>query len=174
MKHLLSIILLLSFAPTLIITKPAQSQTKKKTTIAKAKQKKVPSKKEDITVITIDSKNFDKLVLNAKNPIFLDVYAPWCGPCRRMSPIFEEVSKKYKGKKITFAKIQMDGFEKSDKHVKLLKDKLGVDISMIPTFLYVEKGKVVEQIIGSQNASNLNTKIASLMKKETKPKRNLA
>ena len=175
MKHLLSILLLLSFTPTNNFTKDTPSKSKKKTvTVAKAKQKKATTKKEELTVITVDSTNFEKLVLNTKSPVLLDVYADWCGPCRRMSPIFEEVSKKFKGKKITFAKIKMDGFEKSDKHVKLLKDKLNVDITMIPTFLYVEKGNVVEQIVGSQNADNLNTKIASLMKKSTESKRNLA
>lgn len=188
MKHLLSILLLLSFSPVLTTTKTKSAQPKKKITVAKVKQdktnlnkvstqskKKITEKTEDVTVITVDNSNFEKLVLNAKTPILLDVYADWCGPCRRMAPIFEEVSKQYfKGKKITFAKIKMDGFEKSDKHVKLLKEKLGVDITMIPTFLYVEKGKVVEQIVGSQNAANLNTKIASLINKPIKSERNLA
>lgn len=174
MKHLLSIILLFSFSPLLSTTKQASKKTKKKTIVAKVKSKKTPATKEEISVVTIDSNNFEKLVLNTNAPIFIDVYAEWCNPCRRMAPIFEEVSKKYKGKKITFAKIKMDGFEKSDKHVKLLKEKLGVDVTMIPTFLYVEKGKVVEQIVGSQNAAHLNTKIASLMKKTIKPTRNLA
>lgn len=177
MKKVLSLLLLLSIAPVSISTKSASTQAKKKTTVPatlKKVVKKSPSKKPEITVITVDANNFDKLVLNAKTPILLDVYADWCGPCRRMSPIFEEVSKTFKGKKIVFAKIKMDGFEKSDNHVKLLKDKLDVDISMIPTFLYIEKGKLVEQVVGSQNAVNLNTKIASLMKKPTTPKRNLA
>lgn len=173
MKHLLSILLLLSITSINTSTKSTTTQTKKKPA-TQTKSKKPATKKEEITVITVDVSNFDKLVLNAKTPILLDVYAEWCGPCRRMSPIFEEVSKKYKGKKIVFAKIKMDGFERSDKHVKLLKDKLSVDISMIPTLLYIEKGKLVEQIVGSQSAANLNTKIASLMKTITKPERNLA
>lgn len=173
MKKLLSILLLLSITFTNSSAKAAPAQAKKKIT-SQSKPKKIAAKKTETTVITVDANNFEKLVLNAKTPILLDVYADWCGPCRRMSPIFEEVSKTFKGKKIVFAKIKMDGFEKADKHVTLLKDKLGVDISMIPTFLYIEKGKLVEQVVGSQNATNLNTKVASLMKKTTKPERNLA
>lgn len=168
MKHLLSIFLLLSLTPVSLLTKTTSSTTKK------TQAKKTTTKQEETTVITVDANNFDKLVLNAKTPVLLDVYAEWCNPCRNMSPIFEEVSKAHKGKKITFAKIKMDDFEKSEPHVKLLKEKLGVDISMIPTFLYIENGKLVEQIVGSQSAVNLSTKVASLMKKDIKPERNLA
>lgn len=174
MKKLLSIILLSCTAASLTQTKAAAKQIKDiKINKKIALKKKTPTNKE-ITVVSVDASNFEKLVLNAENPILLDVYADWCGPCRRMAPIFEQVSQKYKGKKITFAKIKMDGFEESDKHIKLLKEKLGTSISMIPTFLYIEKGKVVEQIVGSQNADNLSTKIASLMKKSVKLERNLA
>ncbi|MFT6765688.1 MAG: thioredoxin 1 [Alteromonas naphthalenivorans] len=154
------------------MTKPT-TKSKSKNTKPVKKIQATPAKKE-ITVISVDSSNFEKLVLNSKTPVLLDVYADWCGPCRRMSPIFEEVSLKNKGKKITFAKLKMDGFEESDKHIKLLKEKLGTSITMIPTFLYIEKGKLVEQIVGSQSAPNLNTKIASLMKKPINQKRNLA
>jgi thiol-disulfide isomerase/thioredoxin len=173
MQKALSLLLLLSITHFESHTKAAVTTNTKLTTKPKPVKKALP-KKQEVTVITVDSSNFEKLVLNSKTPILLDVYADWCGPCRRMSPIFEEVSQKCKGKKITFAKIKMDGFEESDKHIKLLKEKLGTSISMIPTFLYIEKGKLVEQIVGSQSAPNLNTKIASLMSKSTQPTRNLA
>lgn len=171
MKKLLSILLLLSFSPFYSNTKTAKSATKAKVTQKKAQPK---TQKKEITVITVDASNFEKLVLQSETPVLLDVYADWCPPCKRMSPIFEEVSQKHKGQKITFAKIKMDGFERSDKHVKLLKDKLNVDITMIPTFVYIEKGKLVEKIIGSQSAPHLTTKVASLMKKPTKNTRVLA
>lgn len=149
--YYLYLILLVSFLS--LDAKPATTSTpSKKTTVKKS------------FTTTVTANNFDAIVMKSKTPLLLDVYADWCGPCRRMAPVFEEVADKFKGKKITFAKMKMESFEESDKHIQLLKKKLDVSISMIPTMLYIKDGKVVETIVGSQSAANLNTKLTNLMK----------
>lgn len=139
---------------------PVQKDIKKVERVAKEIEKDVKS-----LITIIDANTFEKHVLKAKHPIILDVYADWCGPCIRMTPTFEKVAQKFKGKKVTFAKIKMDSFEESDKHIKLLKDKLKASINMIPTFLHIEKGKLVKTIVGSQSEDKLTKMVNDLLKK---------
>jgi thioredoxin 1 len=139
-----------------------------KTTAQPIVKQKVAVKVEPVVVT---AKNFEKVVLKAKNPVLLDIYADWCGPCKRMAPIFQEAAQSNKDKKVTFAKIKMESFEESDAHIRLLKNKLGVSITMVPTFLYVENGKVKETIIGSQTLAKLNTKVSSLLTSQSSSKK---
>jgi thioredoxin 1 len=171
MKKILSL-LLISFAfgsthtKTKIKTK-SHCAPEKKAVVKKKEVKKVTTKKETkkSLVTIVDATTFEKEVLKSKHPIILDVFADWCGPCRRMAPIFEEVAEKFKDKKIKFVKIKMDSFEESDKHIKLLKDKLKASIQMIPTFLHIENGKLVKTIVGSQSADKLTSTVNEILKK---------
>ena len=86
---------------------------------------------------TSDAK-FKEEVLNSSKPVLVDFYADWCGPCRKLSPIIEEVSKSYDGK-VKFVKINIDN--NKDTAAKY-------NITGIPALKIFKGGKVVSESIG--------------------------
>lgn len=83
--------------------------------------------------------NIDEEIRTSDKPILIDFWAGWCGPCRAMAPILEEVAEKF-GERMNFAKANVDDYPE-------LSVKFG--ITSVPTFLIFDKGKVVETIIGA-------------------------
>ncbi len=82
--------------------------------------------------------NFDKFAQDSPAAV-VDVWAPWCGPCRMVSPIVERLSEKYKGK-VSFAKMNSD--DNGEKAGAL-------GIMSIPTLLFYKQGKLVDRIVGA-------------------------
>jgi thioredoxin 1 len=95
--------------------------------------------------IDIDDKAFDDKVLKANTPVLVDFWAPWCGPCRAVAPILDELAKEYKGK-VTFARLNVDESPQN-------ASKYG--ISAIPTLLVFKEGKPVSQIVGFRPKAEL-------------------
>ena len=90
-------------------------------------------------VLNITDANFDQEVLQSTEPVLIDFWAVWCGPCRMIAPVVEELSREYAGK-AKIAKLDVD----SNPEVSA---KYG--IRSIPTLLIFKDGKVVEQIVGA-------------------------
>ena len=99
------------------------------------------------------SENFDKEVINSDIPVMIDFYADWCGPCRMMMPIVEEMAEKYDGK-VKIGKINTD-------EQQALAAKFGV--MSIPSFFFMKNGKVVSSAIGGMGKDALDEKIGSLI-----------
>ena len=100
---------------------------------------------ENLFNVTDDS--FQKEVLEAERPTFVDFWASWCGPCKMIGPIFEELSKEYTGK-IKFAKVNGDENPKTPANY---------GVRGIPTLIMFKGGKVVDQIVGAVPRSQLET-----------------
>ena len=90
-----------------------------------------------MSVIHITNDNFDELVLKSEKKVLLDFWAPWCGPCRMITPAIEEIGEEYDS--ILVGKVNVD--EEAE-----LANRFG--ISSIPTLIVMEKGEIVNQALG--------------------------
>lgn len=99
--------------------------------------------------------NYKKEVTESKTPVIIDFYADWCGPCKMLAPIFEELSEEYKGKM---------KFIKLDTEAELtIAEQFGV--RSIPTLIVMHKGKEVDRIVGFMSKDVLKKQIDSILKK---------
>ncbi len=89
-------------------------------------------------ILEISDASFEKEVLKAAKPVLVDFWAPWCGPCRAITPVVEELAQAL-GEKVTFAKCNVDDNP-------ITPGKYG--IRAIPTLIVFKAGEVVEQITG--------------------------
>jgi thioredoxin 1 len=90
-------------------------------------------------VIEFSDANFDDEVINSDIPVLVDFWAPWCGPCRIIAPVVEEISESHDGK-IKVGKLNVDNNQQTSM-------KFG--IRSIPTLLVFKNGEIFEQIIGA-------------------------
>ena len=94
-----------------------------------------------------NSQQFEQEVLNSTNPVFVDFWAEWCGPCRSVSPVVEELSKEYENK-MDFVKINVDDNGK-------IAQKFNV--FSIPTLAIFKDGEVVSQKVGAATKESFKT-----------------
>lgn len=103
--------------------------------------------------IQLTDDTFDKDVVQSPEPVLVDFWAPWCGPCRMLSPVIEELSKEYTGK-VRVAKINTDEHPNAASRYK---------ISAIPTLLFFKGGKVVEQLVGVHSKAEIKKTLDNLV-----------
>jgi len=104
-------------------------------------------------VMEVSDTSFEKEVLQADQPVLVDFWAPWCGPCRAISPIVEELSGAF-GNRVKFAKCNVDDNPATP-------GKYG--IRAIPTLIFFKRGNVVEQVTGMVAKSKLEDTINKVL-----------
>lgn len=97
--------------------------------------------------------NFNKEVLESKCPVLVDFWAEWCGPCRHISPVIEELYKDFQDK-VSIGKVNVDS--ESD-----ISTKYG--ITSIPTLLFFKDGEIVDKHIGPASKLELENKLNALI-----------
>ena len=104
---------------------------------------------DKISALTSDT--FKSAVTSSTVPVLVDFWAPWCGPCKAIAPILEELAVEYDGK-LAIAKVNIDE-----------NDSVAVEygIRAIPTMLLFKDGKVADQIVGMMPKASLKAKIAA-------------
>ena len=103
--------------------------------------------------VIVNDANFEEEVIKAQGPVMVDFWATWCGPCRMLAPVVEELAGEYAGK-VKVCKLDTDqGPETSAKY----------RISSVPTILFFKNGEVVAQAIGLQSKSALQEKLDALL-----------
>jgi thioredoxin 1 len=100
--------------------------------------------------IEINETNFEQEVLKASLPVLIDFWAVWCGPCKMIAPIVEELAVEYDGK-LKIGKVDVD----SNQQIAMQ-----YGIRSIPTLLVFKGGKVVEQIVGAAPKKSLVDKLS--------------
>ena len=95
-------------------------------------------------IVDLDGSNFDQIV-SAENPTLVDFWAEWCGPCKMMHPVFENLSNKYP--QIKFARVNVD-----------LNQNIAMRFSVqsIPTFIMFKSGQIVDKMMGAVGAPGIH------------------
>jgi len=93
--------------------------------------------------------NFKTDVLDSQNLSVIDFWAEWCGPCRAIAPVIEELAKEYNGK-VNVGKVNVD---------QNPQVSMNYGITSIPAILFVKGGKVVDKLVGAQPKANFVKKI---------------
>jgi len=93
--------------------------------------------------------SFKKEVLDSELPVLIDFWASWCGPCKMIAPLIDELAKEYAGK-MKIGKIDVDANPK-------VATEYGV--MSIPTIIFFKKGKIMGQLVGAASKSDLKRKI---------------
>ncbi len=104
-------------------------------------------------ILEIDDGSFDTEVLQSEKPVLVDFWAPWCGPCKAIGPLVEELASTY-GDQVKFAKCNVD-----DNPVT--PGKYG--IRAIPTLIFFKDGNVADQITGMVAKSKLEESISNIL-----------
>ena len=103
--------------------------------------------------INITEENFDQTVLKSETPVLLDFWAEWCGPCRMISPIIDELHQEFEGKAI-IGKVNVD-------EASSISSKYG--IRNIPTLLFIKNGEVVDKHVGAASKEDLSEKLSAIL-----------
>jgi len=103
--------------------------------------------------VEITDANFESMVLEADKPAVVDFWAVWCGPCRIVGPIVEELAGEYEGKAV-IGKLDVDS--NRDTAVKY-------GIQAIPTMLFFKNGQVADRIVGAADKKTIQAKLDALL-----------
>ncbi len=103
--------------------------------------------------VEVNDSNFEEIVLKSDKPVIVDFWAEWCGPCRMIGPIVEELSEDYKDQAVC-TKLDVDSNP-------AVASKYG--IRNIPTVLFFKNGEIVDKQVGAVPKSNLEAKLKPLL-----------
>ena len=95
----------------------------------------------------LTQENFAQEVLKSATPVLVDFWAEWCGPCKMIAPVLDELATEYAGK-VKIGKVNID------EHQQIA---INYNISSIPTLLFFKGGQVAEQVVGMRSKRDLKT-----------------
>jgi thioredoxin 1 len=113
------------------------------------------SEQADGSVRKVYDENFEQLVIKSSVPVFVDFWAPWCGPCKRMFPIVETLAGDYKGR-VRFYKVDVD------------ENKVVPEIYQahsIPNFVIFKNGQIAARLVGTHRRDELRAAIDGVLGK---------
>jgi thioredoxin 1 len=103
--------------------------------------------------VEITDANFEDTVLASDKPVLIDFWAVWCGPCRAVAPIVEEIANEFDGKAV-IGKLDVDANRET---------AVKYGIQAIPTLLLVKDGEIADRIVGAVDKNSIKTKLSALL-----------
>ena len=103
--------------------------------------------------VAVNDSNFEQVVLQAKTPVLVDFWAAWCGPCRMVAPVVDELAEEYEGK-VAFVKVDVDQNPKT-------ASKYG--IMSIPTLLIFNNGSPITNLVGFRPKAELKKSLEAVL-----------
>jgi thioredoxin 1 len=104
-------------------------------------------------VTDVSDQTFDNEVIKSGLPVLIDLWAPWCGPCRMVAPVIEGLAPKYEGK-VKFCRLNVDENPQTAAKYRVMS---------IPTILFFKDGQVVDTVVGAVPERALQPKVDSLL-----------
>ena len=104
-------------------------------------------------VVDVSDQTFDNEVLKSTLPVLVDMWAPWCGPCRMVAPVIEKLAEKYNGK-VKFCRLSVD--ENPQTAAKYM-------VMSIPTLMFFKGGELADTVIGAVSEQALEPKLDAVL-----------
>ena len=96
-------------------------------------------------IVTLTEGNFSEQVLKSATPVLVDFWAEWCGPCKMIAPVLDELAAEYDGK-VKIGKVNIDEYQQI---------AINYGINSIPTLLFFKNGQVADQVVGMRSKRDL-------------------
>ena len=108
-----------------------------------------------VTPATITTNTFEHDVLHASGPVLIDFWAPWCGPCRLVGPVVEEIATQYAGR-LTVGKLNVDEHPAVAQHY---------GITSIPALVFFHEGQVIDTVVGAVPKRVLTARVDEVLRR---------
>lgn len=104
-------------------------------------------------VVDVSDQNFESEVIKSAVPVLVDLWAPWCGPCRMVGPVIEKLAEEYEGK-VKFYKLNVDENQQTAAKYSVMS---------IPTLLFFKNGERADTVVGAVSEQTLKPKLDALL-----------
>lgn len=104
--------------------------------------------------LELTDQTFKQEVLDSTVPVLVDFWASWCGPCKVLAPLIEELTAEYKGKPVKIAKLEVDANEVIPAQYQIMS---------VPTLIFFKNGQPAQQLIGMQTKDDLKAALDAIM-----------